>query len=77
MVHASRRNLRHLAAATMVAAILGSTSGCGTTAPCLNYQPMTLTKTVSMRGYGMLRVTSEEMVCMERAEIIESVAKAD
>ncbi len=77
MVHASRRNLAHLAKVTVVAAVLGSTSGCGTTAPCLNYQPMMLTKTVSMRGHGVMRVTSEEMVCTERAEIIESVATAN
>jgi hypothetical protein len=68
---------RRAAVAALGAAALALTSGCGTQAPCLTYQPMMMTKHVSMRGYGTVRVTSEEMVCTERAEIIESVAATD
>ena len=76
MVDPKRTPLRRLAA-LVSPALLTLATGCSTSAPCLTYQPMTMTKTVSMRGYGMVRVTSEELVCTERAEIIESVATAN
>lgn len=76
MVLTNTRPKRLMAAASLGLA-LSLNAGCSTQAPCLTYQPMMMTKTVTMRGYGMVRVTSEEMVCTERAEIIESVASAN
>ena len=45
-------------------------SGCSvTTAPCLQYTPQNLTRTVTLRGHGMVEVTEQTLICSQRAQI--------
>jgi hypothetical protein len=66
MPQENRVSRRLLLAATIAApSLLGA---CSTQLPCLQYQPQTFTRTVSMRGHGMMQVTQEALVCTRRAD---------
>jgi hypothetical protein len=67
MTYGTRVTRRLLLAATIVApSLLGA---CSSQLPCLQYQPQTFTRTVSMRGHGMMQVTQEALVCTRRADL--------
>lgn len=66
MPHGKRITRRILLAATIAApSLLGA---CSSQLPCLEYQPQMFTRTVSMRGHGMMQVTQEALVCTRRAD---------
>lgn len=57
--------------------VLMCTSGCATelVAPCLRYEPQNVEKTVFMRGYGEVHMTSESLVCTKRDDLYAGVGK--
>jgi hypothetical protein len=69
-IHGKRALSGAALGAIMAASML--VTGCGSTAlPCMQYQPQTVTRMVSMRGYGVVQVTEQAMVCMQRADTME------
>ncbi|GEM_PF-5865761 len=59
-----------LSAAMALSGTLGLlNTGCANQAPCVAYVPQLQTKTVSLRGYGAVEVTSEELVCAQRENL--------
>ncbi|MEM1404997.1 MAG: hypothetical protein AAGG55_16800 [Pseudomonadota bacterium] len=41
---------------------------------CLSYEPQESVSTVSMRGFGYVRVVQETMVCTKRSEVLVASA---
>lgn len=67
MAYGTGLTRRLLLAATIAAPLL--LGACGSQLPCMQYQPQTFTRTVSMRGHGMMQVTQEALVCTRRADL--------
>ena len=68
MTHAIHGAARRLLLATALAAP-ALPGACSTQLPCLQYQPQTFTRIVTLRGHGSMQVTQEALVCTRRATL--------
>ena len=75
--HMSTHGKRALSSAILSASMASATltAGCASSPlPCMQYQPQMVTRFVSMRGHGAVRVRERALVCTHRAGSIEEGA---
>lgn len=61
--------LRVATGAALAVVLVATSTGCATPlAPCLEYTPKSMTRIVSLRGYGSVAMTEDSLVCSLRAD---------
>lgn len=66
-----RRYLKTLAVCSLLV-----TEGCGSLAPCLEYQIVSQRKTSSFRGSGFIEYTDQTRICTRRGATVDDLVQA-